>query len=282
MKTILLPFQDDDVAQITLQTAHHIAERFQGHIEGLFVLPQPQIIAGEGIALPGVYLTQMAEDGRKLADAAKARFDSYLSQAGIINQALEEPATAVTASWREIEGLESQIIGDHGRLFDLVVLGRTTKYYAGDWNIICEAALFESGRPALIAGNEAPTSVAKNVVIAWNGSTETARTVALGMPLIAGAEKVSVVTPENVSVPGPSADELASHLRRRGLEVTTEVLDAPNAEAAGAAIVEYAVKVEADLLVKGAYTHTRLRQMIFGGMTRHILTHAPMPVLMAH
>jgi nucleotide-binding universal stress UspA family protein len=282
MKTILLPFQDDDVAQIALKTAHRIAERFQGHIEGLFVLPQPQIIAGEGIALPGVYLTQMAEDGRKLADAAKARFDSYLSQAGIINQALEEPATAVTASWREIEGLESQIIGDHGRLFDMAVLGRTTKYYAGDWNIICEAALFESGRPALIAGNEAPTSVAKNVVIAWNGSTETARTVALGMPLIAGAEKVSVVTPENVSVPGPSADELASHLRRRGLEVTTEVLNAPNAEAAGAEIVEYAVKVGADLLVKGAYTHTRLRQMIFGGMTRHILTHAPMPVLMAH
>ena len=282
MKTILLPFQDDEVAQVALHTAHRIAERFQSHIEGLFVLPQPQIIAGEGIALPGVYLTQMAEDGRKLADVAKARFDGYLTQADIPIRSLDQSSTSVTASWREIEGLESQIIGDHGRLFDLTVLGRTTKYYAGDWNIICEAALFESGRPALIAGNEPPTSVASNVVIAWNGSTETARTVALGMPLLDLAEKISIVTPENVTVPGPSADELAAHLRRRNIEVTTAVLDAPNAEAAGAAIVDYAVNAGSDLLVKGAYTHTRLRQMIFGGMTRHILTHAPMPVLMAH
>ena len=282
MKTILLPFQDDDVAQVALQTAHRIAAHFQSHIEGLFVLPQPQIIAGEGIALPGVYLTQMAEDGRKLADAAKARFDAYIGEAKITSQALDAPAAGVTASWREIEGLESQIIGDHGRLFDLAVLGRTTKYYAGDWNIICEAALFESGRPVLIAGDKAPDAVGKNVVIAWNGSTETARTVALGLPLLDTAEKVSVVVPTNASVPGPSGEELAAHLRRRGLEVQMENLDAPSAEAAGAAIVEYAVNAEADLLIKGAYTHTRLRQMIFGGMTRHILSHAPMPVLMAH
>lgn len=282
MKSILLPFQDDEVAQVALRTAHRIAETFQSHIEALFVLPQPQIIAGEGIALPGVYLTQMAEDGRKLADAAKARFDDYLTQADISIQSLGQPSTSVTASWREIEGLESQIIGNHGRLFDLVVLGRTTKYYAGDWNIICEAALFESGRPALIAGKESPTSVASNVVIAWNGSTETARTIALGMPLLELAEKISIVTPKNVTVPGPSADELAAHFRRRNIDVTTEVLHATNAEAAGAEIVNYAVDTGSDLLLKGAYTHTRLRQMIFGGMTRHILTHAPMPVLMAH
>ena len=282
MKTILVPFQDDEVAQVALQTAYRIAEHYQSHIEGLFVLPQPQIIAGEGIALPGVYLTQMAEDGRKLAEVAKSRFDAYLREAGISTADIGQATDSVSAGWREIEGLESQIIGDHGRLFDLIVLGRTTKYYAGDWNIVCEAALFESGRPVLIAGNEPPESVARRVVIVWNGSTETARTVALGMPLLERAESVVVVTPVNATVPGPSGEELATHLRRRGLNASAEDLDAPTAEASGAAIVEYAVDHGADLLVKGAYTHTRLRQLIFGGMTRHILSHAPMPVLMAH
>ena len=123
MKTILLPFQDDDVAESALVTAHSIAKRFDGHVEGLFVLPQPQIIAGEGIALPGVYLTQMAEDGKKLAAAAKARFDAYLASSGLTS--VEDTAHApegCSASWREIEGLESQIIGERGRLFDLVVI----------------------------------------------------------------------------------------------------------------------------------------------------------------
>lgn len=282
MKTILLPFQDDDVAEVALKTAHRVAQLSNAHIEGLFVLPQPQIIAGEGIALPGVYLTQMAEDGRKLADAARARFEAYLDSATVSRATLDELHHEVTASWREIEGLESQVIGDHGRLFDLVVLGRTTKYYAGDWNIICEAALFESGRPVLIAGDEPPDTVGKNVVVAWNGSTETARTIALSMPLLNGAERVSVVKPMNASVPGPSGEELAEHLRSRGLDVSVENIDAPNFEASGVAIVNHAVELGADLLIKGAYTHTRLRQMIFGGMTRHILSHAPMPVLMAH
>ena len=79
MKTILLPFQDDDAAVTALDTGVVLANRFSSHLEGLFVLPQPQIIAGEGIALPGVYLTQMAEDGRKLADAARERFTACIS-----------------------------------------------------------------------------------------------------------------------------------------------------------------------------------------------------------
>lgn len=278
---MLLPFQDDDIAQAALETAELIATRHGSHIEGLFVLPQPQIVAGEGIALPGVYLTQMAEDGRKLADAARDRFSKHMNEQGIPFQEMKEGADTPTAGWREIEGLESQIVGDHGRLFDLVVVARTTKYYAGDWNIICEAALFESGRPVLIAAAKKPERMGENIVIVWNHSTETARTVALGMSLLHGAKSVTVLTVEGCTVPGPSGEELANHLLRNGINAVAASVDSRD-RSGGLAALEAAQSIGADLIVKGAYTHTRLRQMIFGGVTRHILAHAEIPVLMAH
>ena len=282
MKTILLPFQDDDVAESALETAHIIANRYDSHIEVLFVLPQPQIIAGEGIALPGVYLTQMAEDGRKLADAAHERFTGYLARHDLALKDIREPASSASASWQEMEGLESQIIGDRGRLFDLVVIGRTTKYYAGDWNIICEAALFESGRPVLIAAEKAPTTIGENVVIVWNASTECARTISMSMELLKSAKEVTLATTLSALVPGPSSEEMVDHLRRNGLTVHTHDIESDGQAAAGVAALDYANTIGADLLIKSAYTHTRLRQMIFGGATREILSNATIPVLMAH
>ena len=282
MKTILLPFQDDDVAVFALETAHIIANRYNSHIEGLFVLPQPQIIAGEGIALPGVYLTQMAEDGRKLADAAHERFTHYVNGHNLTLKDLREPSLTASASWQEMEGLESQIIGDRGRLFDMVVIGRTTKYYAGDWNIICEAALFESGRLVLIAADFTPTTLGENVLIVWNCSTECARTISMSMEILRDAKEITVATTLSALVPGRSGEDMADHLRRHGLKVRTHNIESDGQAAAGSAALEFAGEISADLMIKSAYTHTRLRQMIFGGATREILSNATIPVLMAH
>ncbi len=281
MKTILLPFQDDDFAESALQTAHTIANRYGSHIEGLFVMPPQPVITGHGIApLPGVYLTQMAEDGRKLADAAHERFTRYLNKHDLALRDIQAPSETGSASWREIEGLESQVIGDRGRLFDLVVIGRSTKY--GDWNIICEAALFECGRPVLVVPEQAPETIGENIVIYWNCSTENARTIALGMPFLADAKTVTVVSALGALVPGPSGEELVDHLKRNGIAATADSVDAKGGAPAGAAMLAYAKDSGADLLLKGAYTHTRLRQLIFGGATREILSSAVLPVLLAH
>ena len=282
MKTILLPFQNDDVAECALETAHIIANRYNSHIEGLFVLPQPQIIAGEGIALPGVYLTQMTEDGRKLADAAHERFTHYVNSHSIPLKDLRESSVTPSASWQEMEGLESQIIGERGRLFDMVVIGRTTKYYAGDWNIICEAALFESGKLVLIAAQSHPSTVGENVLIVWNSSTECARTVSMSMDILRDAKEITIATTLNALVPGPSGEDMADHLRRHGLKIRTHNIESDGQAAAGTSALEYAREISADLMIKSAYTHTRLRQMIFGGATREILNNATIPVLMAH
>ena len=193
MKTILLPFYDDDAAEAALDVGAQLAARFGGYIEGLFVMRPPQIIDGEGIVLADSYLTQLKEEGRRLGDRARTRFDDCVARRGMTAGSLTEPPEGMVIGWREIEGLEGQVIGDYGRVFDLVVIGREFGHPWVDWHVMAEAALFESGRPIILAPEQPGTGLGENVVIAWNNSTETARTVAFAMPLLASASVVTII-----------------------------------------------------------------------------------------
>jgi nucleotide-binding universal stress UspA family protein len=144
-----------------------------------------------------------------------------------------------------------------------------------------EAGLFESGRPVLIAPPSPPQRMGETILIAWNGSTEQARTTAFAMPLLKRANQVIVLTVQGGTVPGPTGEELARYLARNGVP-SEPVTVSPEGRSTGEAILAQAAARQCDLLIKGAYTQSRLRQMIFGGATRHILAHASLPVLMAH
>ena len=281
MKTILVPFFDDDPARSALHTTHLLAGRFEAHIEGLFVVRPPQVIDGEGMAMMASYVTQLEEEGERLAERSKAAFESTLASRGITPQPMADDAGSVTAGWREFEGLEGQVLGDYGRLFDLIVIGRGFGYPWSDWDAMCEAALFECGRPVIITPGTTPDSVGEHAVIAWNASTETARTVAMSMPILRQATRVTVLSIEGWGVPGPDGEQMAAHLRRNGVDASARTAPAKG-RPPGPAIVEEALADGADLLVKGAYTQSRLRQLVFGGATRHILYGADLPVIMAH
>lgn len=281
MRTLLVPFHGSDAAQSALEMTHLVATRFGSHIQGLFVLQPPPIIAGEGITIPGEYLTQLAEEGRRLADEARERFEKFMGEKDIPIRDISIVGDKPSASWRELEGLESQIIGEYGRLFDLIVVGCASQPSSADRNAVCEAALFESGRPVLVAAENTPATLGKNIVIAWNGSTETARTIALGMPLLQQAEKVVVLTIQGGTVPGPDAEQVARHLVQNNINAQAKLVE-PESRTVGEAILEETDRAGADLLLKGAFTHSRLRQMIFGGATQHILSTATVPVFMAH
>ena len=281
MKTILLPFYDDDAAEAALDTSGQLAARFGSYIEGLFVMRPPQIIDGEGIVLADSYLTQLKEEGRRLGGRARARFDDSVAGRGMAAGSLAEPAEGAAIGWREMEGLEGQVIGDYGRVFDLIVIGREFGHPWVDWHVMAEAALFESGRPIVITPAKPGKSLGENVVIAWNNSTETARTVALSMPLLAGAGAVTVVAVEGWGVPGPSAEQLRGHLVRNGIPAGVRAVE-PDGRSPGETVLDVCAALGADLLVKGAYTQSRLRQLVFGGATRHIMMNAELPVILSH
>jgi nucleotide-binding universal stress UspA family protein len=281
MKTILVPFYDDDIAQSALETSWLVADRFASYVEGLFVMRPPQIFDGEGIALAGSYMTQLKEEERRLAESARERFMSAIDARKVPHVEVTTPSEGVTAGWRETEGLEGQVVGDYGRLFDLIVIGRNFGQPWVDWSVMCEAALFETGRPVLVTSPEVPSSLGGRIVIAWNGSTETARCVALAMPFLKEAEAVTVLTVEGWQVPGPGGEQVAAHLARSDVKASAKSV-ASEGRSVGEAVLEQSIALGADLLVKGAYTHSRLRQLVFGGATRHLLTNTPIPLFMAH
>ena len=192
----------------------------------------------------------------------------------------EEPAR-LSYGWPMAEAADDIFIGSYGRVFDLIVLGRPGRAPENPRMPPLEAALFESGKPVLIVPPLAPKAIGKNVLVAWNGSTEQAHTNAYALALLRMAEQVTVLTVEGSFTPGPSGEEAARHLRRNGIKARALTVK-PGARGAGACILEQADALGCDLLVKSAYTQSRLRQMIFGGATRDILGNAGLPVLLAH
>jgi nucleotide-binding universal stress UspA family protein len=103
------------------------------------------------------------------------------------------------------------------------------------------------------------------------------------MPLLQKADRVTVLTVTGgTAVPGPSCEQLIRYLQRNGIVATSLAIRLNEGQSTGEAILATAASQGCDLLIKGAYTQSRLRQMIFGGATRHILANATLPVLMAH
>jgi nucleotide-binding universal stress UspA family protein len=281
MKTILLPFHDDDVSQRALELSARILRPTNGYLEGLFVMRRPPMVEGDSSVFDESQFTLFDEESRRVAAQARTRFEACVANQGLAIEAVSASGK-LAAGWREISGAEGQVVGSHGRLFDLIVVGREFGRSWLNWRVIVESALFESGRPVLLTANTPTTSFGENVFIAWNSSTETARTVAFAMPLLARARAVTIVSVEGWGIPGPSGEELFEYLRRAGVPATTARTVPPKGRSPGLAILDECDRSGADLLLKGAYTQSRLRQMIFGGATRDILAHAEIPVLFAN
>ena len=276
-KTILVPVEQHDLMNATLETALVLARKFDAYIEGFALRPvvAPVMAMDIGGAFP---LAELQENDTKMATEAKALYDAFMHKH---NVARGDPNGAVGCGWLDGAPDGDQFVGSHGRVFDVTVLGRPGESAQSPRLSTYEACLFDSGRPILLAPPTPPTKMGENVLIAWNHSTEQARTNAFALPLLRGANKVTVLTVEGGSVVGPSGQQAARHLQLNGI-ACDEVTVNPGNRNAGEVILSHAEKLGCDLLIKGAYTQSRLRQMIFGGATRHILAHAKLPVLMSH
>ena len=196
-------------------------------------------------------------------------------------QAASGGADALSYGWAGGDMSTDSGIGAYGRVADIVVVGRPGSGRGDPRRATLESVLFEAGRPILIAPRKAPERIGDTIVISWNRSTETARTVGFAMPLLKRAKRIVVLAVSGAMAPGPSAEALAKSLQRHGLSVDVANVDS-GSRPAGKVILEQAASLGGDLLVKGGYTQSRLRQMIFGGATSEILASAEIPVFMAH
>ena len=285
MRGILVHVDEHQALPSVLTCALLVARRFDSQIDGLHARPgAPRIIpvAPEGAFIPASEIVEDLERAdRDLDRQLRERFDAFMREHGVPAASSVLPGTEVAAAWRDEAVTGYEALGSLGRAYDLICVARPLPGAAVPSMSALEAALFESGRPILIAPPAPPDKLGEVVVVAWNGSTETARTIAMAMPFLAGAEAVVVLSVEDGMVPGPSGGEVAQGLVRNGIAARTHQVKSGE-RAVGAAILEECKTLGADLLLKGAYTHSRLRQMIFGGATSHILGAAELPVIMAH
>src|SRR5215469_2583137 len=280
----LLTVVGDGTATPVLETALLAARKFDGRVIGLNALTTEYavVFGGEmGFSVSSEVDRTLEREGHDRRIAARQLFENFMREHDVPITTDETAQTqGVRAEWREESGRQNAVVGSLGRVFDLIVVERPAKL-ASLAEATLEDALFESGRPVLMAPPKPPPTIGERIVIAWNGSTETARTVALSMPYLALARSVEVLSVEGAMQPGPSGDDLAAGLRQRGIAATSRVIAASNRQA-GEVFLAEARAAECDLLVKGAYTQSRLRQMIFGGATRHIIMEATIPVILAH
>ena len=276
IKTILVPTEQHDLMTATLQTALLLARKFDSYIEGFALLPAMlELFAlDHGGPLP----IDVKENDAELAKQARGLFERFMQDHGVARSTKADGS--LSFGWLDTAPDGEGFVGSYGRVFDVIVLARPDARSRMGMTAV-EAGLFETGRPVLIAPPSPPQQIGDNILIAWNCSTEQARTTALAMPLLRNAGRVTVLTVVGGTVPGPTGEQLARYLARNGVRCEP-VTVTPECRSTGEAILAYAASLGCDLLVKGAYTQSRLRQMIFGGATRHILANASVPVLMAH
>jgi len=144
-----------------------------------------------------------------------------------------------------------------------------------------EASLIHSGRPVLLVKSRTGTKVGERVLIAWNGSAEASRAIASGLPFLREAEEVIVLVVPEGARGGPPLDQLIAYLGCHGVKAAARHIEASD-KGVGKEILSQAEAAGIDLLIMGAYTHSRLRHLIFGGATSAVLDHTNIPVLMAH
>jgi nucleotide-binding universal stress UspA family protein len=278
MRTILVPVENQASSEPILRTALLLGRMMDGYIEGFALGPDmPDVY---GLEVPVVLPPVLDELSRRdMAAQARKRFEDFMHAQGIAER-FGEPS-GLSYGWHGdvLEG--DTFLGNYGRAFDVIVVGRPSSDPDSPRMTTLEEALFDSGRAVLVAPPSAPKEIGRSIVIAWNGSTETARAVSLAMPILLKAAKVTVLTVRGGTVLGPAGEHIARTLRING--IPAQALDVDDeGRSVGEPILAYAEDLGADLLVKGAYTQSRLRQMIFGGPTRYLLEHSTLPVLMAH
>jgi nucleotide-binding universal stress UspA family protein len=278
MKTILVPFPISGAVQPVLETAYAFAARFDAYMEGVIL----EIFASDFMAVDGFgggWMPPSTRPAEDLVRECRSGFEDFMKAKGV--PAATGGPGRLSYRWCDDKTLFQGSIAEYSRIFDVTVFAAPAGAVPPMQQVALETTLFESGRAILVAPAAAPARIGEQVLVAWNGSTESALTVALAMPILEKAKRVVVLTVEGGTVPGPSGRDLTRHLVANDIAAEERTVP-PGKMSTGEKILAEAQMLGSDLMIKGAYTQSRLRQMIFGGATRHILGHSTIPVFMAH
>jgi nucleotide-binding universal stress UspA family protein len=286
MRVILVPFSDRPESKTALGVAAGLADRVGANVVGCHLRPHREMdkdYQAFGLPLFGSpkkeWLEQLA---KKSTDSAAKRagksFAELMTAKGF--RLARRPSLKLKkgAIWIEQVGLPDKLMAIMGPLSDLTVVSRP----AANGHIarmFLLAALLQSSRPVLILPANQVRIPGKRIAIAWNQSAESARVVSACMPLLETAEQVTIISCGPEGRLGPKAKHLQSYLKNYGVDAAVK---ATRGKDEVAELLATYKETKSDLLLMGAYSRARFREMVFGGMTQYMLTKAKIPVVMQH
>lgn len=276
IRDILVNLTQGEERDSAAHYAASLAAAFKAHLTGLAVtyeLDVPPFYMG---ALPTDFIDQQIRDNEAAAEKAAGKFTALAAEAGIGCS-----VRTLSASLGEAARSFSEL----ARVFDLTVVAQPNPDKPGPEEVIAEAALMDAGRAVLLVPYvQKPPFALSRIVVAWDGSRASARALAESLPLLHHAQHLEVfsVRRHDDDDATPGAADLERHLGHHGLTVQFRRLVMGPGESVSSAILNEVSDQGADLVVMGGYGHSRLREMVLGGVTRDILSSMTVPVLMAH
>ncbi|HSA80603.1 MAG TPA: universal stress protein [Geminicoccaceae bacterium] len=275
-KNLLVQVDDTRGCARRIEFAVALAVSHEAHLTGVYIISEPSPSSFVGI--PVELLTDLQQKARERADFALGRFADVAKR----NQIAFE-----TRFDRVLYTEVADALATNARYADLVILGQhDPDDPAAGPRYLQEEVILGSGRPALIVPYIGPAATfGERVMIAWDASREAARAVNDALPLLERAKAAGVVTVNPGDKPfghgeEPGAD-IGLHLARHGIKVEVQRVESRDLDTANA-ILSHVANEGADVLVMGAYGHSRLREVVLGGVTRTILAEMTVPVLMSH
>lgn len=273
LKDILVFVDDSSQAPATVAAACALAVTHDAHLTGLAVDRPPEIPGFAAIEIPASALEIIEKQRKEAVARAREMFEKATKAAGITDR----------SGWTVARGQPVEALALRSRYADLVIVGQANpaNQRAASEDLV-DDLLLVCGRPVLVIPYiGAHKKLGSKVVVAWNASREAARAVADAMPILEEATSVEVFAVEpNGMGDAPGAD-IAAHLARHGINATASKTSGLDIDVGDVLLNEVADN-GADLIVMGGYGHSRMRELVLGGATRHILAHMTVPVLLSH
>lgn len=284
-RTILVPIRGDGRGESVLDHACALGRHFNAHIRAVHCKPRAKDLIPFGVAVPALVRDQINTSASLITDneveRLKSLFDDYVKKNGITVCDTRPPNhDTLTISWSVTDGKQADIVGIWGRLASVVAVAQPEL----DTNLgqhTLESALLNTGRPVLLCPKTPVSSLGDNVAIAWNGSAESARAIAMCGSIIAEAKSVTVLCAEDAENLDLSAEDLILHLQDHDITATAKTVKSKESSL-GQSLVTAAKESGADVIIMGAYGRSRGRAMVLGSVTQWIIDHADMPVLLVH
>ena len=278
LKDILVHIDNRKPCQARLEVAINLALAHQAHLIGLYVLSDPYLPPHIKAQISTDVLAAQAEAARGEAAKAEAMFRERAEDAGVAGE------------WRCEKGERVDILCEQARFCDVAVIGQRDPEaieVSGPGDMpMPDHLVLSVGRPVLLVPyvGTYPT-IGKRVMVAWDGSRLATRAVNDALPILHGAKQVNIIMVYSDGWPAEMSEErcerICRHLARHGIAAKAHHYRADDI-GTGDLILSRAADEGADLIVMGAYGHARWRELVLGGVTRHMLNHMTVPVLMSH